>query len=80
MAKPEKTVAPFTKKQFADKAQPLTIKIGDANVVGEVKQFSTGSYGWYSNSKVTIVVDGKPVTAQVGLNLIVVGSKESKDE
>lgn len=78
MAKPEKTVCSVPRTEFAEKAQPLAIKIGDNTITAEVKQFSTGSFGWYSNAKVTIMVDGKPVTAQVGLNLIVVGSKDAK--
>jgi hypothetical protein len=41
-----------------------------------VKEFSTGSLGWYLNGKTTIEIDGKPVAVQIGLNLTIVGSKE----
>jgi hypothetical protein len=74
--KAQKTICAIGRDDFRTKAQPLTIDIGGSKVTGEVKEFSTGSFGWYSNGKVTVVIDGKPVTAQVGLNLIVVGSKE----
>jgi len=40
--------------------------------------FSTGSFGWYYNGKTTVMVDGKPLSVQVGLNLTVVGSKEAE--
>lgn len=80
MAKPEKTTCSISRADFKAKAQPLAIKIGDATIVGQVKEFSTGSFGWYSNDKVTVMVDGKPVVAQVGLNLIAVGSKEAAKE
>lgn len=73
----DKAVCPISLATFKDKATPLSIKIGDQMVVGEVKEFSTGSFGWYSNAKVMIQVGDKVVAAQVGLNLIVVGSKEA---
>ena len=39
----------------------------------EVKEFSTGSLGWYLNGKTTIDVDGTPVSVQIGMNLTIVG-------
>jgi len=42
-----------------------------------VKEFSTGSFGWYLNGKIVVTVDGKPCSVQVGMNLTVVGSKEA---
>ena len=44
--------------------------------MAEVKEFSTGSLGWYLNGKATLEIDGKPVQVQIGLNLTLVGSKE----
>jgi hypothetical protein len=41
-----------------------------------VKEFSTGSLGWYLNGKTTIEVGGTPVSVQIGMNLTIVGSKE----
>jgi hypothetical protein len=45
-----------------------------------VKEFSTGSLGWYLNGKTMVEVDGLPVAVQIGLNLTVVGSKELAKE
>jgi hypothetical protein len=41
-----------------------------------VKEFSTGSLGWYLNGKVSVEIDGRPVAVQIGMNLTIVGSKE----
>lgn len=46
-------------------------------MLAEVKSFSTGSFGWYLNGKTTLMVDGKAVSVQIGMNLTVVGSKEA---
>jgi hypothetical protein len=77
-----KTDCPVTKEQFVESAKPVLIKIGGQTIEAEVKEFSTGSFGWYMNGKATIdvEVDGEPVTlkVQIGGNLIVVGSKPSK--
>ncbi|MFL5304582.1 MAG: hypothetical protein ACJ8F1_05185 [Polyangia bacterium] len=51
--------------------------IGTAEIIADKREFSTGSFGWYHNGKTTIVVDGKPLSVQIGLNLTVVGSKEA---
>ena len=68
--KSEKSVCPVTAKEFAAAAGPIKVMIGDQQVTAEVKEFSTGSFGWYVNSKVTIEVDGKRLTVQVEANLI----------
>jgi hypothetical protein len=47
-------------------------------MLAEVKQFSTGSFGWYMNGKTVVTVDGKPVSVQIGMNLTVVGSKDAE--
>jgi len=46
----------------------------------EPKEVSTGSLGWYLNTKITLEVDGVRVAVQVGLNLTIVGSKELPDD
>ncbi len=59
----------------------MKLDLGNGQVlVAEPREFSTGSFGWYVNQKATITVDGKPLSVQVGSNLIVVGSKEAKSE
>jgi hypothetical protein len=53
------------------------VEIAGQTMTAEPKAFATGSFGWYLSGKVSITVDGKPVSVQVGANLIVVGSKEA---
>lgn len=55
--------------------QAVTVTIGGSPAVAAPRQFSTGSIGWMMNGKVNVIVDGKPVLCQVGMNIIVVGSK-----
>ena len=71
---------PVTRPQFREGAKPLKVEINGVPLMAEVKEFSTGSFGWYLNGKTTITVDGKPLAVQVGLNLTVVGSKEAAKE
>ena len=73
---PEKTKCPIARADFLAKAEPLKIDIGGQVMIAEPREFSTGSFGWYVNAKSTATVDGKPLSIQVGMNLIVVGSKE----
>ena len=72
-----KKSCPVSRGDFAVKAQPIVVKIGDDTLTGEVKNFSSGSFGWYVNGKATIVIDGVPVRCQVGANVTVIGSKET---
>lgn len=74
-----KTTCPISRADFLANAQPLKIDINGFPMVAEPREFSTGSFGWYVNGKASQVVDGKTVSVQVGMNLIVVGSKEAKD-
>ena len=71
-----KTICPVTRQQFKDKAKPVEVIIDGNKLVGAAREFSTGSLGWNISSKMTLQVDGTPVTVQVGLNLTIVGSKE----
>jgi hypothetical protein len=72
----KKTVCPVSRKDFRDHAKPVAITIAGANMTVPVKEFSTGSLGWYLNGKTTIEVNGVAVAVQIGLNLTIVGSKE----
>ena len=71
-----KTLCPVSRAQFAEKAEPLKVVINGQELLAEVKEFSTGSFGWYLNGKIIVPIDGKNVSVQVGMNLTVVGSKE----
>lgn len=73
--------SPVTRAEFRENAQPVKVEINGIPMMAEVKEFSTGSLGWYLNAKTTIDVGGKSVTVQVGMNLIIAGSKDlPKDE
>jgi hypothetical protein len=75
-----KTPPPISLKTFLEKAEPLKVTIHGQEMTADVKSFSTGSFGWNINGKMTVTVDGKPISVQVGLNLTVVGSKEAPRE
>jgi hypothetical protein len=75
-----KTSCPISRSEFRTKAKAVTVSINGVPLQAAVKEFSTGSFGWYLNGKTTIDVDGTPVAVQIGLNLTVVGSKELPQE
>jgi hypothetical protein len=75
-----KTTCPISRADFVAKAEPLKIDINGFPMIAEPREFSTGSFGWYVNGKASQMIDGKSVSVQVGINLIVVGSKENKEK
>ena len=75
-----KSPCPVSLSQFLEKAEPLKVVINGQEMLAEVKAFSTGSFGWNINGKMTITVDGKPLSVQIGMNMTVVGSKEAARE
>ena len=72
----KKTSCPITRDQFRAKAKQVPITIAGQQLAADVKEFSTGSLGWYLNGKTTVEINGKRVSVQIGMNLTVVGSKE----
>lgn len=72
----KKTTCPITRADFRAKAKAVRIMVGEVPLQAEVKEFSTGSLGWYLNGKTTIDIGGTPVSVQIGMNLTIVGSKE----
>ncbi len=72
----KKSSCPITRAQFRQHAKALVVKIGDKDFKGVVKEFSTGSLGWNVNDKMTVEIDGRDVTVQIGMNLTIVGSKD----
>jgi hypothetical protein len=72
----KKTNCPITRAEFRAKAKPVTVTINNVPLQADVKEFSTGSLGWYLNGKTTIDVAGTLVSVQIGVNLTVVGSKD----
>jgi len=73
-----KTTCPVSRPQFLEKAEPLKVSINGQDLIADVKEFSTGSFGWYLNGKILVPIDGKNVSVQVGMNLTVVGSKDAQ--
>jgi len=71
-----KTTCQVTRAEFHEQAKPVEVVVNGIPMIAEVKEFSTGSLGWYLNGKSTIKVGDKTVTVQIGMNLTVVGSKE----
>ena len=71
-----KTVCPISRGEFLAEAKGVEVAINGVPVVAEVKEFSTGSFGWHHGDKVTIRVGDTLVKVQVGLTLTVIGSKE----
>jgi hypothetical protein len=61
-----------------EKAEPMRVVINGQEMLAEVKEFATGSFGWYLNGKTVASIDGKAVSVQIGMNLTVVGSKDAE--
>ncbi len=75
-----KTTCPINRAQFHQHAKAVEVVIGGVPLMADVKEFSTGSLGWYLNGKTTIRINDQPVSVQIGMNLTIVGSKELPKE
>ena len=73
-----KSPCPLSRTQFLEKAEAVKLVINGQEITADKREFSTGSFGWYYNGKVNITVDGKALSVQCGINLTVVGSKETE--
>jgi hypothetical protein len=71
-----KTNCPITREEFRNHAQAIEVAIAGSPQLAEVKEFSTGSLGWYLNGKMPLKIGDKVVSVQIGMNLTIVGSKE----
>lgn len=71
----KKTTCPITRAQFREGAEAIEVVINGIPMAAEVKEFSTGSLGWYLNGKTMLPVGEKKVSVQIGMNLTIVGSK-----
>ena len=72
----KKTNCPITRADFHAHAKAVSVVVNNVPLIAEVKEFSTGSLGWYLNGKTSIDIGGKAVSVQIGMNLTIVGSKE----
>lgn len=69
---------PVARQQFLKAAKPLALTIDGKTLIATPKEFSTGSFGWFTNDKFVVEVDGVPVKVQPSISLVVVGSKEAE--
>ncbi len=72
----KKTTCPISRTDFRAKAKPITVTIANVPQMAEVKEFSTGSLGWYLNGRTTIEIEGQHVPVLINASLVIVGSKE----
>jgi hypothetical protein len=72
----KKTNCPISRADFRSHAKPVNVVVNNVPLIADVKEFSTGSLGWYLNGKTSIEINGTPVSVQIGMNLTIVGSKE----
>ena len=63
-----------TEKMLDDAPPAITVTVDGQSIVGDKKEFSSGSVGWNVTGKV--VIGG--VKCQVSANIIIVGSKDVK--
>ena len=75
-----KTTCPINREQFRKDAKAIEVVVNGIPLIAEVKEFSTGSLGWYLNGKTSIKIGDTPVSVQIGMNLTIVGSKELKKD
>jgi hypothetical protein len=68
----------ISKADFIAAAKPLEITINGVPMLAEVKEFSTGSFGFFINGKMNVKIGEKSVPVQIGANFTVVNSKEAK--
>lgn len=71
-----KTTCPITREQFQTSAGTIEARVNGNVVYVPTKEFSTGSLGWYSSGKTTVLVDGKPCQVQLAITATIIGSKE----
>lgn len=72
-----KTECPVTRDEFVAEAKGLQVVVNGQTLLAQVKEFSTGSFGWHVGDKLTILVGDTLVKVQVGLTMTVIGSKEA---
>jgi len=58
-------------------AKPIIVRFDDHVMTLDIKQFSTGSVGWYANGKCKVLVGDTYYPVQVSMTLTIIGSKNS---
>lgn len=65
------------KQTFRELAEPIRIQLGEGRFICLPKVFSTGSFGWYHSGKMVHDFNGEPLTLQVSLSMVIIGSKDA---
>lgn len=73
----EKAKCPISLSTFRARAKPLEVGVDSRAVIAKVREFTTGSFGWFASDKVELMVDGVPVRCQVGVTITIIGSKDA---
>lgn len=66
-----------SKQTFRELAEPIRIQLGEGRFICLPKVFSTGSFGWYHSGKMVHEFHGEPLTLQVSLSMVIIGSKDA---
>lgn len=66
----------ISRKDFLKLAKPVVVQLNGQLFEAALKEFSTGSFGFYLNGKLLQMIGETPVYLQINLNLTVIGSKE----
>lgn len=66
----------ISREDFKKNAKPMALSFDGAQQIAVADDFSTGSFGWKFNEKITIMVNGVALRCQVSCNITVIGSKE----
>lgn len=75
----EKKTCPISKDDFLKVATPVAVNIGDIKAFANPQVFSTGSFGYRTNQKGTLDVNGTPVPVQVQVIVTAINSKPSTE-
>ena len=70
----------MTRKEYLANAKPIEVTIGDKKFNMDPRTFSTGSSGFYTNTKITVEVAGAKLAMSCAITCVANGSKNWKVE
>lgn len=76
-AKPSKCA--ITKTQFRKGAKPLRASVNGTETVANVKEFASGTLGWFANGSTVVEIDGIPTKVTYQIQLFVANSKNAAE-
>lgn len=74
-----KTECPISRNEFQVEAKPVVAEVNGVGRVVNPKMFSTGSFGWYENGKVTMKVGDKLVPCTLAIQITAINSRDVED-